>query len=247
MTFENNRIIIFYITKIYNIKIMKTNIIMLSPDRELFGVKIRQETKTGFLNLSDLQEAYTRARIQNNWVDKRTDHILNYNDNICRIYYILHEQQLINVSLDTFIENTKRIGFLKYLKELGVYKTSGARHTKSTWCNQYIWVLVAMELNPMLFARIVMWVSDKLILNRIEAGNFYKDLSKAVAKFHNVDYVKLAKALNHKIFGRHENGIRNLATKEELQKLTQLESNLAFAIDMGFVKTFDDVINAIGK
>jgi hypothetical protein len=49
---------------------MKTNIIMNSPDRELFGIKIRQETKTNFLNLSDLQEAYTRARIQNGWSDK---------------------------------------------------------------------------------------------------------------------------------------------------------------------------------
>ena len=33
---------------------MKTNIIMKSnSDRELFGIVIRQETKTGFLNLSD--------------------------------------------------------------------------------------------------------------------------------------------------------------------------------------------------
>jgi hypothetical protein len=104
-----------------------------------------------------------------------------------------------------------------------------------------------MELNPFLFAKIAIWLGDKLILNRIEAGNFYKDLSKAVAKLSNVDYSKLAKALNYKIFGRHETGIRNLATKEELQRLTQLESNLAFAIDMGLLKSFDNVINTIGK
>jgi len=57
----------------------------------------------------------------------------------------------------------------------------------------------------------------------------------------------LAKALNHKIFNRHETGIRNLATKEQLQKLYELESNLAFAIDMGYITRFDDVINAIKK
>lgn len=224
---------------------MKTNVIMNSPDRELFGVKIRQETKTNFLNLTDLQEVYTRARIQYGWVDKRIDHILNYNDNIYRIYYILYEQKIINVCINTFIENAKNIGFLKYLKQLGVYKASGARQAKTLWCNQYIWVLVAMELNPLLYAKVVIWVSDKLILNRIEAGNFYKDLSKAVVKLENIDYSKLAKALNYKIFGRHETGIRNLATKEELQKLTQLESNLAFAIEKKYLKTFDDVINAI--
>ena len=224
---------------------MKTNIILNSPDRNLFDVNIRQETKTGFLNLSDLQEAYTRARVLNGWNDKRVDHIISYTENIERIFYLLKERKLINVSLHTFIENAEKQTFLKYLKQLGVYKTTGARHTKTTWCDPYIWVLIAMELNPLLYARVVMWLGDKLILNRIEAGNFYKGLSKAVAKFENVDYVKLAKALNHKIFGRHEHGIRNLATKEELQKMYELESNVAFACDMGYIKNFDGCVDAI--
>jgi len=126
---------------------MQTNIVMNSPDRELFGVKIRQETKTGFLNLSDLQEAYTRARVLNGWTEKRVDHILNYTPNIERIYYILNERKFINVSLDTFMKDVENIGFLKYLKKLNVYKTTGARNTKSVWCDPYIWVLVAMELS----------------------------------------------------------------------------------------------------
>lgn len=49
---------------------MKTNVVLNSPDRELFGVKIRQESKTQMLNLSDLQEAYTIARVQNGWNNK---------------------------------------------------------------------------------------------------------------------------------------------------------------------------------
>lgn len=230
---------------------MKTNITLSSPDRNLFGVTIKQETKTGFLSLSDLQEAYTVARVRNGWNEKRVDHILNYQDNIDRIYYILYEQKIINVSLDTFIENAKNIGFLKYLKQLEVYKTTGARQTKQSWCNPYIWTLVAMELSPALYGKVITWVTDTLILNRIEAGNFYKSLSNALGKFkangENIDYVRLAKALNYKIFGRHETGIRNLATKEQLQKLYELESNLAFAIDMGYIAKFDDVINAIKK
>lgn len=119
------------------------------------------------------------------------------------------------------MKNSQEIGFLKYLKQLGVYKTTGARQTKTTWCNPYIWVLVAMELNPMLYARVVMWLGDKLCLNRIEAGNFCKDLNK------DVDFVKLAIALNKKIFGRHETGIRNTGSKEELRKLSEIESKIA--------------------
>ena len=226
---------------------MKTNIIMNSQDREIFGVTIRQETKTGFLNLSDLQEAYLHARVKNGWNDKRIDHILTYNDNIYRIYYILLEQQIINVSLDTFISNVEKIGFLKHLKQLEVYKTTGARQNKTTWCNSYIWILVAMELSPVIYGKVVVWLADKLITNRIEAGNFYKDLSKAISKFDNVDYIKMAKALNYKIFGRHESGIRNLATKEQLEKMYSLEKYIAKAIDMGHLKTFDNCIDEIEK
>lgn len=224
---------------------------MNSPDRELFGIKIRQQTKTEFLNLSDLQEAYTVARVLNGWSDKRVDDILSSKANTERIYYILKERNLINTEFSAFIENCQNIGLVRYLKSIGFYKTTGARHTKTTWCDPYIWVLIAMELSPMLYARVVLWLGDKLILNRIEAGNFYKSLSKALGKFkangEQIDYVKLAKALNHRIFGKHETGIRNLATKEQLQKLYELESNISFAIDMGFIKNFNQTIQTILK
>lgn len=36
---------------------MKTNIVLKSTDRNLFGVTVRQETKTQFLSVTDLQEA----------------------------------------------------------------------------------------------------------------------------------------------------------------------------------------------
>ena len=226
---------------------MKTNITMASPDRQLFGINIRQQTKTGFLNLSDLQEAYTQARVKNGWSDKEVQQILQQKENMERVYYILLQQQIINLDFSRFIENCKKEGFLKYLKNLGVYQTSGARQNKATWCDPYIWVLVAMELSPLLYSIVVMWLGDKLIINRIEAGNFYKGLTQAISKFKDVDYVRLAKALNYKVFGRHETGIRNLATKEELKKLTELESRFAFAIDMKYVNSFEECIKEIEK
>jgi hypothetical protein len=226
---------------------MKSNIILNSPSRELFGINIRQETKTGFLNLSDLQEAYIKARVLNGWSHKEVQQIIQQKENFERIYYILFELKIINLDFTRFMENAENTGILKYLKELQVYKTTGRAKNKTTWCNPYIWTLIAMELNPMLYAKIVCFLNDKLILNRIEAGNFYKALSKSIAKFCNVDYVKLAKALNYKVFGKHETGIRNLATKEELERLYRLESNIAFAIDMRYIKTFDECIDVLSK
>ena len=230
---------------------MKTNVTLSSPDRNLFGLTIKQETSTGFLSLSDLQEAYTKARVIHCWSHKEVQQIIQQKENMERVYYILFERNIINLDFSRFMEECGKIGFLKFLKKIGVYKTTGARQTKSTYCDPYIWILIAMELSPMLYAKVTMWLTDKLILNRIEAGHFYKALSKALGKFkenrEQIDYVKLAKALNNKIFGRHETGIRNFATKDQLQKLYELESNLAFAIDMGYITKFDDVIHAINR
>lgn len=228
---------------------MKTNVVMKSEsDRNLFGIVIRQETKTGFLNLSDLQKAYEKQRIIDNWSEKRIDHIFTTESNTERIFYILKEQSFINVSFDTFMQSINDYGSLfKYLKKINVYKTTGARQTKTTWCNPYLWMLAALEMHPAIYGKTVIWLTDKLIINRIEAGNFYKGLTSAISKLQNVDYVKLAKALNYVVFGRHETGIRNFANQKELKELEQLEQNIAFAIDMGYIKTFDSAIDELRK
>jgi len=225
---------------------MKTNITMKSDkDRELFGVVIKQETKTGFMSLTDLQEAYTHARVLSGWSDKRIDHIIKQVENSERIYYLLKEQGFVNVSIDTFTEMVEKDGMIKVLKKAGVYKTTGRGENKTVMCNPYIWVLVAMELNPQLYAKVVTWLTDKLILNRIEAGNMCKALNSALYKIKNTDFSKIAIELNKKVFGKHEAGIRNTRSKEELEKLYRLEDRLAFAIERGYIKSTEEIIKAI--
>lgn len=225
---------------------MKTNVTMESEsDRILFGVVIRQETKDGSLCLTDLQEAYTRARIENGWSDKEITDIIRQKENSERIYYILNEQKIIKTDFSVFMKDIEKDGIIKYLKGLGVYKTTGRGTAKRVMCNPYIWVLVAMELNPMLYAKVVMWLTDKLILNRIEAGNFYKTLAAALYKLPNPDYKSVATELNLKIFGKHEANIRNKGSQKQLSQLSHLEDNIAYCIDNGFYRTNDEVINAI--
>lgn len=225
---------------------MKTNIIMKSEkDRELFGVVIKQETKTGFMSLTDLQEAYTHARVLNGWTDKQVSKILNYEQNRERIYYLLKEQGLVKSSLELFMEDVHNTSLLKVLKGCKAYKTTGRGENKTVMCNPYIWVLVAMELNPQLYAKVVTWLTDKLILNRIEAGNFYKTLSRSLTKIQNPDYKNIAISLNIAIFGRHETGIRNTGSKEQLAELTRLEDRISFAIERGYIKNNAEIIKAI--
>lgn len=221
---------------------MKTNVTMLSTDRNLFGTIIRHETKTGFMCLSDLQEAYTQKRVKENWSEKRIDHILNYKYTHERIYYILKEQGLINTPVAGFIEEVESEGIATTLKKYSVYRVSGARHTKTVWCNPYIFVLIGLELSPEFYGKMVVWLTDKLIINRIEAGDLHNDLTKAVSAIPNVDYVKLAMACNLIVFKRHETGIRNTASKDELKELNKLQSRVAILIEEGLLGNFEDTL-----
>lgn len=229
---------------------MKTNVILKSEDRSLFGIKIRQQTKTGFLNLSDLQDSYDAERFKKGWSKKDVTKLFiadRQKINAERIFYILKEQGLIKVQFYTFIKMVKEQGLIKVLKKLKAYKTTGARQTKTTWADPYIWMLAALEMHPEIYAKTVIWLTDKLILNRIEAGNFYKELTNAISKFEDVDYIKMAKGLNYIVFGRHQKGMRNFATETELREIHNLESQFAFAINQGYIKTFDEFINELRK
>lgn len=223
---------------------MKTNVVMRSTDRKLFGVTVRQETKTGFLNLSDLQNAYEIARGIHGWKDKQYQDVINQKENSERVFYILEEQGLVNTDFSVFTEQVEKQGVIRYLKSINAYKTSGLAKSRTVWCNPYIWTLIAMELNPKLYAKVMTWLTDSLILNRIEAGDFYKGFSRSIAKF-GPDYVRVAKALNYIVFNNHAPGIRNTGTKQQLTELADLEKNLAFSVDMGDIKTNEDLIKRL--
>ena len=225
---------------------MKTNVVLTSIDRVLFGVQIRQETQTSFLNVSDLQAAYDSVRVQNGWALRRIDSIVATADFKERAYYLLEKQGIIKTSFLGFIEQSEKQGITNVLKECGAWKTSGARHTKTVWCNPYIWVMLAMEMNPKLYAEVVMWLTDRLILNRIEAGDFYKDLTHELrVKFDDPNYAYIASEINKVVFGRHELGIRQLASIQELNKLKEFEKMLAYALKNNFLKTEKELIEHI--
>jgi hypothetical protein len=225
---------------------MKTNVVLESKDRELFGITIKQETKTGFLSVSDLQKAYETARWQYGWSERRIDVLMQTQDFKERVFYLLQEQGLIKTSILGFIEMVEKEGIAKVLKGLGVYKTTGARQTKQVMANPYIWVLLAMELNPMIYAKVIIWLTDSLIFDRIEAGTEFKPMNNAIKSIiPNPEYPKYSIAINKKVFGTHLSGMRNLATAQELKKITKIEQFITNAIDMGMIKTDEQILKTI--
>lgn len=235
---------------------MKTSVILQSKERNLMGTTIRQDTKTGFLCLTDLESCYEFIRKVKGWSARKTTDILRLESNHERLYHIIEEIYAMEVSKFTFTEMVDLEGFkknmkkpAKYLKHIGVYKSKGARNTRAVYAHPYIWMLVAMELNPKIYAKAIIWLSDTLVANRIEAGNFYKGFSKAVAIFNPnpSDYMRFAKGLNYIVFGKHKTGIRNEANSKELEKLTDVQKKLAFAIDMGYITTKEGLLKEMKK
>lgn len=219
---------------------------MQSKDRDLFGVVIKQDTKTSFLSVTDLQEAYTRKRIEMGWKEKRIEDILSNKGNSERIFYILEKQGYMEkTAISGFMEMVDKESLIKVMKKFNAYKTVGRGENRRTVCDPYIWVLIALELNPMLYAEVVTWLTDKLILNRIEVGNWYNTLSRSVSKLDNPDYKKMAMGLNWIVFNDHERNKRNFASNEELKELDYLQHTLVMMIDMGYIKTFDELLKVM--
>ena len=227
---------------------MESNVIMKSKDRELFGIVIKQETKTGFLSVSELQKAYEIARWQYGWSDKRISDIMQSDAFKERTYYLLYNQGVIKTGFSAFIEMVENEGIAKVLKGLGVYKTTGARQNKVTFANPYIWILLAMELNPMIYAAVVTWLTDTLIFDRIEAGDEFRPMNNAIKKIiPNPDYKKYAIAINQRVFGKHLTGMRNLASAQELRKITKIEQFISQGINMNMIKDESQTMYAIGN
>lgn len=227
---------------------MKTNVTLESSDRVLFDTPIRQHTKNSFLSVSDLQKAYEVARWQYGWSDRKVADIMQTNEFKERVFYILESQGVIKTNLMGFMEMVEREGIAKVLKGLGVYKTTGARNTRQTFANPYIWILLAMELNPMVYAKVVVWLTDTLIFDRIDAGSEYLPMNTAIKSIvPNPDYPKYAKAINNNVFGKHISGMRNLASSKELKRIADIEKFVTQSINTGLINSEEGVMLAINN
>ena len=225
---------------------MKTNVVLESKDRDLFGITIKQETRTGFLSVSELQKAYEKARWQYGWSEMNIASLMQSKKMIERLFYILKEKDFIKVELSIFIEMCEKEGITKVLKGLGVWKTTGKGNTRVVMCDPYIWISIALELNPIIYAKVIGFITDSLIFDRIEAGSEFKPMNNAIKSIiPNPEYPKYAIAINKKVFGTHLSGMRNLATAQELKKITKIEQFITNAIEMGMIRTDEQILKTI--
>lgn len=187
---------------------------------------IFQRTKDGFFNATGLI---------NQWN--------NTSGNPQRKISKFWEQERVKEFIDVLIKEEN----LHTPKEVYVKSKASRGINAGTWMHPYLFMKFAMWLNPRFELTVIKFVYDQLIEFRDIAGDLYRDLTRSVTRLNSVNYSQLAKGLNYIIFGRHESGIRQKATKDELKLMNELQMKLAFAIDMNYINSFEELISEMRR
>lgn len=138
---------------------MKTAVIM---KRELLGMVIRQDSKTGMLNANDL-------------------HAIG---NIVRKAAGLPEKQLAAYfNLGSTEELIDQLQMGEGLSVDGI-KVSRRGKEGGTWVNPILFIDMAMWYSPELKVKIIKWAMDGLIMRRNESGDSFKNAMEALTVNH---------------------------------------------------------------
>ncbi len=211
---------------------MKTSVNML---RKMGKYNVSQRTKDGMFNATDLIKQWNKS----NDLGKRIKDFIK-----------LSQTEEFVDELKTELESQRDFS---PNAEYQVVITIKGRNTKKgktpnvVWYHPYLFIKFAMWLNPRFELQVIKFIADQLIENRHNAGDNFNGLTSAVQKFTGIDYRTMSKGLNWIVFNRHERGIRDSASQEQLSELTDLEKKMAFAVDMGYIRTFDELVNEMRR
>lgn len=125
---------------------MKTEVVM---QRELFGKKVAQKSKSEFLSATDLFLIGNRERVLDS---------------------------LKPVSISDYYKNSKNKEFLSELEiQYGKIKSDG-RGKSHSWVHPLLFMDMALWLSPKLKVKVYEWLQDNLLSYRNDSGDSYKKM-----------------------------------------------------------------------
>jgi len=185
---------------------MKTSVIM---HRDLNGVTIRQNHKTGYFNANDLLALYNGASN----VQKRIEDYSKLKSSREFANQVLSEE---------FVNNEDS----RELEMPSLVQSKRGKHG-GTWMHPYVFMDFAMWLSPEFKLTCIKWIYDKLIAVRDDCGNGFKQVNDALfdknPQTPPFTYANEAKMINKLVFGRPDKDQRNSATEEQLELLAKLQ------------------------
>jgi hypothetical protein len=187
--------------------------------RKMGNFKVTQRTKDGMFNATSLLSEWNK--IPGN--PQRDLSKFWEQDGVKSFIEIMVSEENLNTPLE------------------GYHKIRGKNG--GTWMHPILFIKFAMWLNPRFEYYVIRFVYDELIKYRHSAGDNYKGLTSALTQFETVNYSQVAKGLNYIVFGKHEPELRQQANEVQLKELTDIQNKLAFAVDMGYIRSYAQLLN----
>lgn len=183
--------------------------------------EIRQRTQDGYFNATDLLSIYNR---KTNSKKMMAEFLRNSQTN----------EFLEALADDLKYENSHIIPSDLYTTKKG--KNGG------TWMHPYLFMKFAMWINPVFEVQVIRWLYDNLINARHQAGDYFKDMTKALQNRmlkdginqNPLEYTKEINFINRLVFGSEAKNQRKRANEEKLYKLSQLQKANTKLLDKGF-------------
>ena len=186
---------------------------------------VNQRTKDGMFNANSLLKQWNTA-------NESKKEIKDYFDNKSTQEFI-----------DVLKNDESTIGGIVPMIKSRASKGENA----GTWMHPYLFIDFAMWINPKFKFEVIKFVYDELIKYRNDAGDNYVSLSASGVKLKGYDFIEVAKAMQWIVFGRTGKELRQTATQKELVELNDLQSKLSFAIDMGYITTYPQLLSELRK
>lgn len=202
---------------------MKTNVVMV---RKIGNLTVNQRTKDGMFNATGLINQWNSIKgnpqrdISKFWEQ----------DNVKAFIEVLMNEENLHTPIEVYVKSKASRG-----------------ENAGTWVHPILFLKLAMWINPRFEYYVIKFVYDQLIKQRHLAGDNYLGLTSALTMFSNVNYKQVAKGINYIVFGVHKDGLRQTANEQQLNELTNLQQKLAFAIEMGYIKSYDELINEMRR
>ena len=193
---------------------MKTPVIMKRP---FIDGEVSQNSKTGYLSLTDLLIIGNKWRVENNL-------------------------PIFNQAV--FFQTKSIKEFIKYLEnEAGEsVKINSKGKNSHTWLHPYLFIDVALSINPKLKIKVYKWITDELLKYRNDSGDSYKKLTGAIYDTisNKSDFKTIIKDVANKI--KEECNVKDWqkATEEQLKLRDKIYNNIFVLSDI--LKDIDNLV-----
>jgi hypothetical protein len=199
---------------------MKQNVIMT---RKMGKFNVLQRTKDGMFNATDLAKQWS---LDNNKKD------------VSDFLQLKGTKEFINaLELELSVDTIKVVSVTK----------GGKHNAQGTWMTPLLYIDFAMWLNPSFKIKVLKFVYDELIKQRNDAGDGYVKLSASGVRLKGYDFIEVAKAIQWIVYGTTGKDLRQIATEEQLTEINDIQTKLSFAIDMGYIKSYEQLISELRK